>query len=480
LFGYHGSALLPAQVLNLIEGAFTLGLISVLLMELTGDRRLTVLLCAAVGWTYSFWSNAAMVSDHMASCLLAVILFRMLLREPVTQSRSARVAGLGFVNGLAMLMHQTNCLLGVMFLTALFSEIASPTTKARALFIYASAGAATVAIPYLAVGIFILGNTTLYDFTFWCFYYAMPGVIDVSGNYGGLKFEKIAELFSGFGASVVGGFYWMNRIFEIRPLQRNGVPVLSALAGVMPVFIAIRAMAIQSVRGYAHSTGKAQRLALSWFLAYAVLLFWWAPWYYQMWSVPLIGLFFYLGSALHEKLRRPLAECPSVQFALTAFAVLLLSANSIAAFLPSRDISNNDYYTTTIEIGKKTNAGDMIVIPGNDEYDTYIPYFIKREVVSLHALLIDHLNDLEGSLETIGEKISETGSAGHDVFIVSELRDTARTYADLYKLHHVDPEVLARFFRQYPVEDAVATGSLTLYKLGGIRPDQPSRLTASE
>lgn len=240
LFGYTGSALVPAQTLNVIEGSLTLALVFRLLQSITHDNGLSFLSCSFLGFTYSFWSNTAMVSDHMASCLFGTLLFTALLNTDISNASPKRIAYLGFLTGCAMLMHQTNGVLGVMFLTVMFIKPYSLAVRVKALSIYLLSAAVIVAAPYIVIGVFILENTTLYDFFYWCFYYAMPGVMEVSGHYGTITFEKITDVFSGFGASVVGGFYWMNRVFETRPLRLFGVLILAGSALMTFVFVIAR------------------------------------------------------------------------------------------------------------------------------------------------------------------------------------------------------------------------------------------------
>jgi hypothetical protein len=461
LFGYTGSALLPAQMLNLMEGSLVLGLLCSLIIRLTGDRLLALFLCVFLGFTYTFWSNAAMVSDHMPSCLVGLIYFRVLLGTVCAEAPRGRLVLLGFLNGFGMLLHQVNGLFGVMFLTALFWEKKPWRASLRALTLYTVAAVATVAIPYYVVGVWVLGNTELHDFVYWCFYYAMPGVIDVAGRYGTVNFGKFAELLKGLGSSLIGGFYWMNRIFETRWWPLYGVPVLSAfgalLAAVLTFLSRRREVPDSQER-------KAARLGAAWFIGFAVLLFWWGPWYYQLWSVPLLGGFLYV--AMWCGRGGSIAERPALLYGLPVLVFTVFAANATAAFIPSHDIANNDYYVTTMAIGSATSPADLIVVPGNDEYDTYLPYFAKRTVVSFHALLVDHENDAAASLAEVGERMEECWDRGGRVYIAAELRDGVKVYADLYELHHLTDRDVTPFFREFPVLRHLKTGELPLEEVG--------------
>ncbi|MBI1807323.1 MAG: hypothetical protein HYR76_09770 [Ignavibacteria bacterium] len=468
--GYHGSALLPAQILNLLEGAATLGLVSFVLYRMTEDVLLSSLFIAFLGMSYTFWSNTVMVSDHMASCLLAVILFGSLVKTQLQEVSMRRIALFGFLNGFAMLMHQANALLGAMFLVALLSEPLTIAARLKALLVYTLSAILTVAIPYLIVGVFILGNETIYDFVFWCFYYAMPGVMNVSGHYGTFQFGKLIDLVSSFGASIIGGFYWINRIFETHAFSLYSVPICSAIG--LIAFLSV--LIIGRTKGRAneidHQTKKAMRLSAAWFGSYALLLFWWWPTYYQMWSIPFVAFVVLIATYIHSKLRTPLARHPYLQCAIAVVILSILTGNAIAAYIPAHDVANNDYYVTTMAIAQSTKPGDLIVIPGNDEYEVYVPYFIKRKIVSLHAVFIDHLNDRASSFKEIKEKIENAWSEGANVFVVSELRDTANVYADVFDLHNLSMADRQQFFRQYAVEDTLEARSLVLYKLENISP----------
>src|SRR5258706_4995240 len=304
LAGYSGSALLPAQILNLIEGSLGIALVFVILRDITGDAILSVLFSFLLGFSFAFWDNTAMVSDHMASCLMALLLFQALRKTPIGEASHARIAFLGFLNGLAFLMHQVNGLLGIMFLVALWSG----GFRLKALGFYLLAALLTAGVPYLLVGVFLLGNSSPRDFLFWSFYYAMPGVIDVAGHYGTFGAGKIVEVISGFGASVIGGFYWMNRVFETRPLQRYGVPVLGALSLLLFIFIVVKSRLGREGRKADPGERKALQLSASWFLAYALLLYWWWPSYYQLWAVPLAGFVIFAGTYIHVNLSAPLIK----------------------------------------------------------------------------------------------------------------------------------------------------------------------------
>ncbi len=461
LLGYDGSELLSAQVLNLLEGSVTIALVFTLLRAITRDSLLAFLFSLLLGFTFAFWDNTAMVSDHMASCLMAALFFRALLSTDLRGAEAPRIAFLGFLNGAAFLMHQVNGLLGVVFLAALAAE----GFRASALAVYLLAAALTSAIPYLLVGVVLLGNTTLHDFAFWCFYYAMPGVIDVTGHYGTVGLGKVGDLLAGFGGSVVGGFYWMNRVFETRPIQRYGVPVLCALAAIFFLTVLLRARFSRTREKAGAELRKATVLSAAWFLAYALLLYWWWPSYYQLWAVPLTGLVIFLGAQLHRNLGARLVRRGGLAAALFAASAFVASANAIAAYWPSHAISNNDYYVTTMEIRRATAKGDLIVVPGDDEYEIYIPYFAGREAVSLHALLVEHLNNLDESIDDLRESMDRVWGAGHHVYVVSELRDSAVTYRDLYDLHHLTNESVGKHFREFETAGTVETRSLTLYLL---------------
>jgi len=465
LLGYSGSAMVPAQALNLLEGSLTISLAFLILMSITDDQRLSLFCALFLGSTYSIWSNTAMVSDHMASCLIASILFGALLRTDIGKTSIARLVFLGCLNGLATLMHQANAIMGIMFLTlAAFSRV-SLAARVRALAIYIVSAGATVVVPYLLVGIFILKNSTVHDFIFWAFYYAMPGVISVTGHYGTMSLGRFVDLLTSFGASVIGGFYWMNRVFEMRTLQRFGVPALSALALLISTLVMARVISLGAKKESNPQLRKARYLSISWFLIYALLLFWWWPTYYQLWAVPLVGFVIFLGTLIHSTIRQPIKNFAWLQGGFVALIAVVCSANLLAVFLPAHDIRNNDYYVTTIAIGNHTSAGDLVIIPGNDEYETYIPYFMKRNVASLHEILIDHMNDLQETLDDLRDRMSETWDSSHNVYIVDELRDSARSYADVYSLHHLKNDDIAHFFRHYPTGEAIETQSLTLYEL---------------
>jgi hypothetical protein len=462
LAGYAGSVLLPAQILNLIEGSAALGLFYVILHDVTGDRLLSMLFSLLLGFSFAFWDNTAMVSDHMASCLMALILFQALRRTAAGEASAGRIAFLGFLNGLAFLMHQVNGLLGFMFLVAL----AADGFRLKPLAVYLLAASLTAGLPYLLVGVFLLGNTSGHDFLFWSFYYAMPGVIDVAGHYGSVGAGKVVELLSGIGASVIGGFYWMNRVFEIRPLQRYGVPVLSGLSALLFFFILLKARLARGKRRAGPDQRRSLQLSASWFLAYALLLYWWWPSYYQLWAVPLAGLMIFTATSLHVNMGSPLVKQRLLGSSLALLVVLVCSANAISAYAPSHEIGNNDYYLTTEKIGRSTKPGDLVVIPGDDEYEIYLPFFVRRDVVSLHALLVEHVNDIDETFDDLETEMGRAWNGGHRVFIVSELRDTARVYRDVYELHHLTNEAVSSRFRPYPVLHTVEAGTLTLYELG--------------
>jgi hypothetical protein len=464
-WGYTGSALAPAQFLNLLEGSLALGLVCRLLLELTEDGFLAAVFSAVLGLSYAFWYNTAMISDHMASCLLAVVYVAMLHRTHVGSASGGRLALLGFVNGFAMLMHQVNGLLGAVFLLALALDREAAGSRLRRLVVYTGAATATVAVPYAVVGIFILGNTAPYDFVFWSFYYAMPGVINVAGHYGTVSVGKLGELAAGFGASWVGGFYWMNRVFEERALQLFAVPLFSCLAAAALLASAAIARLRAPSGALSESLRRMRRYAAAWFLSYALLLFWWWPSYYQLWAVPLVGGVLWTGIWFHRALAAAPARRAAVRNGLLLAAGALFAANLIAAYLPMRDAAANEYLTTTESLGPHTKPGDLVVVPGNDEYETYIPYFLHRDVVSLHAALIDHENDLDASLEAIGTRMDSARAARGRVFIVSELRDTVRLYADVYDLHGISNDDVAAYFRTFAVEETVKAGSLTFYRI---------------
>lgn len=471
LFGYGGQALLPAQILNLAEGALTLSLVFMLMARVTGDRGLSLLLAALLGCTYAFWSNTAMVSDHMASCLLSVLFLGQLTRREGHPLQAPAAAGLGALNGLAFLMHQVNGLLGIVFIVSRLSGAGSMRQRARAIAIYTLSASVTAGIPYLAIGVLVLDNSTLHDFLFWSLYYAMPGVINVAGHYGTFSLHKMLETAAGFGAAVIGGFYWMNRVFETRFVQRQGIPALSAAAAL--AFAAGVIGAFRRTRATRPAGGPPRRLMLIYGThgaVYSLLLLWWWPSYYQLWAVPMIGFVLLAAALLRRQIGGALGERPDIARPLIVSVVLVFLANGIAVFIPSHDLSKNDYYVTSMAIGDRTAPGDLIVIPGDDEYETYLPYFAHRSIVSLHAGLIDRSNDLDSTVQDITGKMEAVWDSGRAVWAVSELLDTVRTYADVYELHGLTGESVASRFRRFAVDDTIDAQGLVLYRLRAAAP----------
>ncbi|MBI1804321.1 MAG: hypothetical protein HYR77_07625 [Ignavibacteria bacterium] len=464
--GYHGTALLPAQVLNIAEGSVVLAILFSILQALTSDSLLAVIASALLGATYSFWSNTAMISDHMTSCLMALVLFWAVWKTNFSTASLWRIAFLGFLNGVAALMHQANVILGVLLLVALWSEKHSARRHISILSVYIISAALILGIPYVLVGVFVLGNTTIYDFVFWCFYYAMPGVMSVSGHYGTFSLDKILIFISGIGASVVGGFYWMNRIFETEPFRLLSVPMLSAVAlasSCIALFL-LRRGRLQD-RPLSPRIRLAMQLLAAWFGIYALLLFWWWPTYYQLWAVPLVAGVLLAGLFIHACLDNPLRHRPVFVVLFSMIVLAILTANSIAAFVPAHDTANNDYYTATLSLKSVTSPDDLIVIPGNDEYEVYIPYFIGRKTVSLHSVFIDHLNDRAASFAELKKKMNEAWNERSDVFLFAELRDSDDIYEDVFAMHNLTCADRRQFFDQFSVTDTLSVENVTLYKL---------------
>ncbi|MEI7768883.1 MAG: glycosyltransferase family 39 protein, partial [Chloroflexales bacterium] len=116
--GWRGSAATLIQSANALAGAAGVTIFAGAVRRATGRADLATLGALLLGSSYAFWYYAVEVEVYTIACLFLIIALALivaLLRRP----SPALAATLGLAQGLAVLFHQTNVLLGVPVAVAL-------------------------------------------------------------------------------------------------------------------------------------------------------------------------------------------------------------------------------------------------------------------------------------------------------------------------------------------------------------------------
>jgi hypothetical protein len=121
LLGWQGGAERPLQVTNALAGAVGVALFAVLVARQGEGQRLPAALLAALllGSSYAYWYYAVEVEVYTIAAVLLIValgLMGAIARNP----RPGLATALGLVQGLALLFHQTNLLLSLPALVALY------------------------------------------------------------------------------------------------------------------------------------------------------------------------------------------------------------------------------------------------------------------------------------------------------------------------------------------------------------------------
>jgi len=367
--GLGGDPLPRVELLNALAGACAAALVWTLLRRRAGlGRGAAAAATAGAALSGAAWLYSVAVEVYMLP--LALLLATLLVLTTPRPGLGA-MAGVGLLNGLAVLMGQSNVLFGVVVVVVIVRGADRRTALAR-LAAYGASAVAVTAGAYGAVLAFVLDVRPL-D---WLTSYAQD-----SGYW---HLRPDAPAYAAFGATraLIGGSFAFrlgavrdtissrfpgrsldDEAFLVRhvPPVAAGVMVLVAVAGAALLVAAL----VGAVRRRRDLTPAARRLALPllvWLAVYSAFFLIWNPENLEFWipQVTLLWMLAAVGTAT------AVADPPAVarrrvrRLAVAAGAVALVSG--LGTILPASRTSGDVYATRYRALAHLVGPGDLVVV----------------------------------------------------------------------------------------------------------------------
>ncbi len=391
--GLTGSAALPLQLTNALAGALGVALCYRVTLRASGRADLALVAALLLGGSYAYWYYAVEVEVYTIAALfllLALGLMPGLLQRPAPR----RWLVLGLAQGLAVLFHQTNVLLGGPILLLWWLADWPEERRRRAMLwgglAYALPLATIVGGAYLLVGFGVSGFRSWDELLAWMTQYARTGWWGAAPDV-----ERLRDLGLGLQQSFArqGGWFFLLLM------------VVALVAAVWRMPIAQRRLA--AVLGL-------------WLLIYGGFFFWWEPDNIEFWIASMPPLLVLLALGLSGGRRWGVSVWPGL------IAALLLLGMNYAAISRQGDATRDLQRLITTELAAQSVAGDLLLVPDGKQ-ELYLPYYAGRDnVFSLNQALFVSAGDWPAACNLLRERIRLTQASGYAVLVAADVLQPQR------------------------------------------------------
>lgn len=406
--GWSGSAERLLQVANAIAGALGVALFAVVARRETGQVAAGALGGLLLGASYAYWYYAVEVEVYTIAAVFLIVALGLLL--PLARAPSLRLAaGLGAVQGCAVLFHQTNVLLCVPALVALLLGLGGWGAPGRArggvalLLAYGLPLALIVGGAYLWVGLGVSGFRSWGELVAWAAGYATTG-------------------------------YWGGPVDSTKlPLLGAGLAGTLARPGGAVIGLGLVLVLLLRWQGLRRAPRGAVAVCAAWLLAYGAFFLWWEPDNIEFWiaSLPPFYLLVLLavwgadrwpGEGRDVGASRPW-KAPAAKGKLWSLALLvgglaMLGING-ASIARRGDASRDLQRVAAAALAAYSAPGDLIVAPDGLP-ELYLPFYEGRpNVISLSQAMAAS-GDWPAACALIHGRVDETLAAGYAVLIAED------------------------------------------------------------
>ena len=399
--GLTGSARVPLQVANALAGAGGVALFYGLTYASTRQADLAAVGALLLGASYAFWYYAVEVEVYTIAGLFligALWLMLRLLREPSL----GLACGLGALQGLAVLFHQTNVLLSLPSLATLMICLWRPTASSHTLRSGATDKKGRAA--YWLLGAYLL-----------------PLGLIVGGAYlwvglGVSGFRSWDELYGWLAGYATTG--WWGGAIDSDKLMRLGKGLSEALAQPSGMICGIALLAALALnwRGLAQWPREGLMLG-SWLLGYGAFFLWWEPDNIEFWIASLPP--FYLLLVLSICGRQWNMRSQLWAAAVAVIGVVMLGMNW-GAITRRGDAATDLQRRIARELAAQSVPGDLLLVPDGLQ-ELYLPYYEGRvNSFSLNQALFATSGDWPAACGLIRERVETTLASGLGVLLANE------------------------------------------------------------
>jgi hypothetical protein len=390
-FGWSGTVEPLLQTLNGVAGGLTIGLLTMLLLQLTQRPAAALLAAAAVAVSHAFWYYAGEIEVYTLAAL-GLVLFLGLLLQSAAEPTPRAMVGLAAAQAVAVLFHQTNVLLTPVLLAALLPALRAQPAPGRPAWI------ARLLLPYLAVCTLVIGGSYLWVAFGVSRLTDLSAVIDWLFSYARTGFWGGVPQVSLFSALFTG---W----------SRTFAPQFGSAALLVALLLFAAARRAPQLAG-----GRAIAL-LSWLLIYSVFFAWWEADNIEFWIAVLPPLAVGWAVALD---RLAIAQPRLPILPIAAAALLLLAVSNGFALRERGDAARDLQRAISSELIARTQPGDLLIVP-DGVLELYLPHYGQRNnVYSLSQAMNENAADWPAACAAILQRATTVQRAGFAVLIAAD------------------------------------------------------------
>ncbi len=469
LWAWLWGTILSAPVLTLVIslnsffGALTAGLFYLLLRRRTEvSRELAAVASFLPTFSFGIWFYSVTIEVYVIALFFVLVSLYLLTEKELSRRRVLLAA---MLHGIAMLFHQLHLFFLVPALFALSgwtgSRIAPGTSRSMLMLQYVVVAGAVVLIPYLVIGIFVLGMDTPDSYVRWILGYAgddrfwvplsiltpLKILIGFSRTIIGADFLFAIPTASGLVNRILPGKWLADQQFVVRELPET-LALLLLLCSVVigTILLVSSARAASTMRRRFTSLPPVIRLSLVFIVVYGLLFsFWdntnlefWIPQSVLFWLV-LVPLMSMRDAERSDRLGTRRRRIPLAVPVLAGLLFVVNGAGSIYWMMPR----SNDYYTIQADsLTAIAGTNGIILLADTYMMDQYLePEQLGRAII-VSELLQRSGGRADRAIDLAADRIEAARMRGRVVAVDGQciqpldfvMRQGGKGYSDFVRL----------------------------------------------
>jgi hypothetical protein len=176
---------------------------------------------------------------------------------------------------------------------------------------------------------------------------------------------------------------------------------------------------------------------------------------------------FITGSQLASHAWR-LASAATVTAFIFAAVPILFFHSYRAAIRPRMEASTNANLRLAEAVRRATQPGDLVLVTGTGWLalgEVYIPYFSRRPMLALQAVLKQEHGDKEAAFRRLRDEMERCWARGGQVYLLSEVLASRAAYSVLAQRYGVQQSDAIRFFEPYAPRPSLQAGAHSVWRL---------------
>jgi hypothetical protein len=411
LFGWHGGALLPLQVLSAVGGALSVGLIYGIARKITNSTTIALLIAFGFGISAGMWLFSTDAKSVTMPLALSLLLLYALLSDSHSSPWGSPIT-LGLLCILSIATYETGVfLVGVVIVGYLLKVDLSWTGRCREALIFLLITGFATACLYVSVAFFVFGITNWRGLVDWQSHMAS---LDLWGKpslrsvpEGGYAFVRDIAGYPGLNVRVPFES-WFSSATHVQQAIYVIYGIIVALVAIAPLAIAFKQR--QLIRDYR----RVLAMIATWAVAYAAFAIYWVAGDYSFWVPVLVSWWLLIGILIAANTSVGGERNVTVTSRWTFFriakivVIVIFVINLTITIVPN--LTPNRSYRIAMSVKEHTTPDDLIVTPGGGDLFLTIPYFAERRTVSIYHSILGLCDSSKFNLCPI---LTYSGPEGH-------------------------------------------------------------------